>query len=92
MIIVCGSLQAHPGRREDLLELSKFAVVAARNTQGCVDFAVSPDLIDPDRVNIFEQWTNADALRAFREDGPGEDTSGLIQAFDVREYEAGVLR
>lgn len=92
MIIVCGSLQAHPGRREDLLELSKLAVVAARNTQGCVDFAVSPDLIDPDRVNIFEQWTNAEALRAFREDGPGEDISGLVRQFDIKEYDVGAPR
>ena len=89
MIIVCGKLQAHPGRREDLLELSKLAVVAARNTEGCIDFAVSPDLIDLDRVDIFEQWTNDDALRAFREDGPGEDISGLVLQFDIKEYEVG---
>jgi quinol monooxygenase YgiN len=89
MIIVCGKLQAHPGRREDLLELSKLAVVAARNTEGCIDFAVCPDLIDPDRVNIFEQWTNAEALRAFREDGPGEDISGLVRQFDIKKYDVG---
>jgi quinol monooxygenase YgiN len=89
MIIVCGKLQAYPGRREELLDLSKLAVLAARNTQGCVDFAVSPDLLDPDRVNVFEHWTDAAALEAFRSDGPGEDISGVVQQFDVKEYEVG---
>lgn len=92
MIIVCGKLQAFPGRRGDLLELSKLAVLAARNTEGCIDFAVGPDLLDPDRVNVFEQWKDADALQAFREDGPGEDISGLVQEFDVREYEVDAPR
>ena len=92
MIIVCGKLQAHPGRRQELLDLSHLAVVAARNTPGCIDFAVSPDLVDPDRVNILEQWATAESLRAFREDGPGEDISGLVRQFDIEEYEVHVPR
>lgn len=87
MIIVCGKLKAHPGRRQELLDLSHLAVVAARNTEGCIDFAVSPDLIDADRVNILERWASAEALRSFREDGPGEDISGLVRQFDIEEYE-----
>lgn len=92
MIIVCGNLRAWPGRRQELLDLSHLAVVAARNTEGCIDFAVSPDLVDPDRVNILERWTTAAALQAFREDGPGEDISALVQQFDIEEYEVGAPR
>lgn len=87
MIIVCGKLQAHPGRRQELLDLSHPAVVAARSTEGCIDFAVSPDLVEPDRVNILEQWATREALRAFREGGPGEDISSLVRRFDINEYE-----
>ena len=92
MIIVCGKLQAHPGRRQELLDLSHLAIVAARNTPGCMDFAVSPDLVDADRVNIIERWATAESLRAFREDGPGEDISGLVRQFDIQEYEVGAPR
>ncbi|HEY9010161.1 MAG TPA: antibiotic biosynthesis monooxygenase [Devosia sp.] len=92
MIIVCGRFLAHAGRRQELLDLSRLAVVAARNTEGCIDFAVSPDLIDADRVNILERWTSAEALRAFREDGPGEDISGLVRQFDIEEFEVSARR
>ncbi len=86
MIIVCGHLRAVPGRRERLLELSAPAVAAARQTEGCRDYAVSPDLLDPDRVNIFELWDNPAALAAFRNQGPDDDLGSLIAAYDVREF------
>lgn len=86
MIIVCGHLRAMPGRRQRLLELSASAVAQARTTPGCFDYAVSADLLDPDRVNVFERWETAAALTAFRNDGPGEDMSALIESFAVDEF------
>lgn len=92
MIIVCGRLLVRSGKRQELLDLSRLAVEAARGAKGCIDFAVSPDLLDPDRVNVFEQWTDAEALDRFRSGGPGEDISSLVRQFDVTEYEVRAAR
>ena len=88
MIIVCGHLQLHPGRRDAFLAASRAAVIAARATTGCEDFAVSADLLDPDRVNILERWSSRARLEAFRETGPGDDLSAMIAAYHIRELDA----
>lgn len=87
MIIVCGHLVAKSGKRNSLLEQSKDAVRAARQAKGCRDYAVSPDLLDADRVNIFESWDDAAALAAFRGDGPGGDLSALIARYEIDQLE-----
>ncbi|WP_417309405.1 putative quinol monooxygenase [Devosia sp.] len=89
MIVVCGHLQIHPGQRDAFLAASRPAVVAARENAACSDFAVSDDLVAPDRVNIFELWDDRAALDAFRDAGPGEDLSAMIAAYHIRELEAG---
>ncbi len=87
MIIVFGSLTLAPGQRDAFLRGSRIAVEAARQTDGCLDLAVSPDLLDPDRVNVLEAWESADALERFRGDGPGEDLSDLIRSYDISQRE-----
>ena len=89
MITVFGSLALVPGQRDDFLRRSRSAVEAARRTDGCRDFAVSPDLIDPDRVNVFECWKSAEALERFRGEGPGEDLSALILRYDITQRGLG---
>jgi quinol monooxygenase YgiN len=86
VLIVCGHLRAVPGGRARLLELSAPAVAAARHTDGCRDYAVSPDLLDPDRVNILELWDDPLALAAFRNQGPDDDLGALIAEYAVREF------
>lgn len=87
MIIVFGSLTLVPGQRDAFLRRSRVAVEAARQIGGCSDFAVSPDLIDPDRVNVLECWESAEALERFRGEGPGEDLSALILHYDITQRE-----
>jgi hypothetical protein len=48
----------------------------ARAAPGCLDFSLSPDLLDPGRVNVYERWESHAALLAYREsDGPELDDS-----------------
>jgi len=87
MIIVTGHLVVAPEERDRVVELSREAVVAARATTGCIDFAVSTDSAEPDRVNISERWTDREALDRFRGSGPEGEVGGLIRSFAVDEYE-----
>jgi quinol monooxygenase YgiN len=88
VIVVAGHIRVAVADRDAFLELSREAVELARAADGCLDFAVSADLADPERVNIYERWVDRVALQAFRGDGPGGDLSALIISADVREFDA----
>ncbi len=78
MIIVSGRITLRPGGRDEFLARSREAMQQARRTPGCGDFVVAADPLEPDRVNVYEEWESEQALHAFREDGPGDDLSALI--------------
>ena len=86
MIIVAGSLRVAASDRDDFVARSSEAVELARQAAGCLDFAVSADLVDGERVNVYERWSDRDALHAFRGDGPGDDLGRMILGADVREF------
>jgi quinol monooxygenase YgiN len=86
MIIVAGKIYVRPGERDHFLERSRAAVVQARSFPGCLDFVVASDLIEPDRVNVYERWESAEALHAFRGDGPGDDLSAMIISAEIDEH------
>lgn len=86
MIIVSGRIYVRPGAREDFLARSAAAVLQARRTDGCLDFIVAADTIEPDRVNLYEAWESEDALLRFRGDGPGEDLSSSIVRAKVARH------
>ncbi|HEY2141026.1 MAG TPA: antibiotic biosynthesis monooxygenase, partial [Solirubrobacteraceae bacterium] len=65
------------------------AVRLARAAPGCLDFAVSPDPVDPTRVNIFERWAGPEDLDAFRASGdPGDEPVDFsrIRGFEIEQY------
>jgi len=38
------------------------------------DFVVSADPLEPDRVNVYEQWESDAELEAFRGEGPSHQS------------------
>lgn len=92
MLIVAGHLLLDPADRDPHVLASAGAVRLARAADGCLDFAVSSDPVDPGRVNVFERWSSPEHLRAFREGGADDDTKvdfNRILAFHVEEYVVG---
>jgi len=86
-IIVAGSLIIKQGCRDDFIDQSKAAIEMARNNDSCLDFSVSADSIDANRVNIFEKWTSRAALVKFRNNGSKDSDFSLIKSFHVNEYD-----
>jgi quinol monooxygenase YgiN len=70
MVIVAGHVTVKPQPRESYLAGCVSVVDKARGTVDCLDFAITTDLIDPDRVNIFERWESQAAVEAFRRSAP----------------------
>jgi quinol monooxygenase YgiN len=86
MIIVSGRIYVTPGRRDAFVATSRDAVVEARRAPGCLDFVVAADPVDPDRVNVYEQWETEAELEAFRGGGPDSDLSSDIVRADVSRH------
>jgi quinol monooxygenase YgiN len=87
MIIVSGRIYVRPERRKAFLAASIVSLAQARQTVGCRDFVVAPDPIEPDRVNVYEEWDSEDALTAFRGIGPGSKLTSEILRADVQRHQ-----
>ena len=86
MLIVSGRIYVRPGAREKFLRASAEAVAQARGTPGCRDFVVAADPLDPDRVNVYEEWESEEALLAFRGAGPDSGLSSSIVRAEVARH------
>lgn len=86
MVIVSGRIYVRPGTREKFLNASLEAVSQARARADCRDFVVAADPIEPDRVNVYEEWESEEALLTFRGEGPGQDLSSSIVRADVARH------
>lgn len=92
MLIIAGTLRLDAADRE--LYLTAVADVArlARSAPGCLDFVQAADLIDPERINIFERWESDDDLHRFRTSGEPADPGTPspepppIRSADVHKY------
>jgi quinol monooxygenase YgiN len=92
MVIVTGHLIVDPSQRDEYLFGCVDVVRDGRAAAGCLDFALSADLIDPGRVNILERWESVAAVEAFRGSGvDGEQGAAIITA-SVAEYDVSVTR
>jgi quinol monooxygenase YgiN len=87
MVIVAGYLVIEHLQRDRYLAGCQGVVEQARQTPGCLDFAISADLLDPNRVNVFERWESQAAVDAFRGGGPSDEQHGSIVSASVSEYD-----
>jgi quinol monooxygenase YgiN len=87
MIIVAGHITVDPEQREAHLAGSVRVVEKAREADGCLDFAMSADPVDPGRLNLFERWESQAALKAFRRRAPRIKQAAAMLSVSVDEYE-----
>ena len=70
MVIVAGHITVDPEQRESYLAGCMSVVEKARRADGCLDFAVTVDLLDRGRVNLFERCETQAAVETFRRSAP----------------------
>lgn len=87
MIIVAGHLTVDPSGRDAYLATCVNVVEQARRAPGCLDYAISADLLEPGRINIFERWESQQAVEAFRGEGPTDEQAAAIRSASVTEYD-----
>ncbi|WP_436762854.1 putative quinol monooxygenase [Streptosporangium sp. V21-05] len=87
MIIVSGRLSVDPAARDAYLRDCVSVVEQARASSGCLDFALSADLVEADRINVYERWESEESLDAFRASGPSDDQTAAIRDAEVTRYQ-----
>ena len=92
MVIVAGHITVDPEQRESHLAGSMSGVEKARRADGCLDFAITADLIDPGRVNIFERWESQAAVETFRRSAPRSKQAAAMLSASVAEYDIADAR
>ncbi|MFE1248711.1 putative quinol monooxygenase [Streptomyces sp. NPDC058735] len=92
MVIIAGHIIVDRQQRESYLAGCVTVVELARRTSGCLDFAITADLVDAGRINIFERWESQAAVEAFRGDGPGDEQGAAMLAAVVAEYDVAEVR
>ncbi|MEY7980288.1 putative quinol monooxygenase [Streptomyces pilosus] len=92
MVIIAGHIVVAHQQRESYLAGCVTVVELARRAAGCLDFAISADLVDAGRINIFERWESQAAVEAFRGDGPSDEQGAAILAATVAEYDVAEVR
>ncbi|MGH3882641.1 MAG: putative quinol monooxygenase [Pseudonocardiaceae bacterium] len=86
MIIVAGRLQVDRVDRDRYVAECVAVVQQARMAPGCLDFAITADSVEPDRVNVYERWESDAHLERFRGSGPDAGQTAQLRDAEVRRY------
>ncbi len=86
MLIVAGHIVVDPEQRAPYLAGCVEVVEQARGTPGCLDFAITADLVDPGRIDIFERWESRVAVETFRGSGPSDEQAAAMLSASAAEY------
>jgi quinol monooxygenase YgiN len=87
MLIVSGSIYVDAAERDAYLAGCREVITAARAAEGCLDFHLSADPLEADRINVYEQWESVAAVEAFRGSGPSDDQGSKIKDAAVFQHE-----
>jgi len=91
-MIVAGHIIVDPAQREAYLASCVNVVKEARRAPGCLDFAITADLVDRGRINVFERWESQAAVEAFRGSGPSDEQGAAMLTAAMAEYDVASLR
>ncbi|HYO01127.1 MAG TPA: antibiotic biosynthesis monooxygenase family protein [Mycobacterium sp.] len=91
-VLVAGHLRVAPNERDAYLAGCVDVVRLARSAAGCLDFAISADLLDAGRVNVYERWDSHAAVEAFRGSGPSDEQGAALLSASVAEYDVAAER
>jgi len=79
MVVVGGTFQFDPGKREQFLASRVDMMRNSRAEAGCLEYTFAADPIDPSRVVLYEAWESQEALDAHLAALRGRSTDGDVK-------------
>lgn len=86
MIIVAGWLRVDEQQRQEYLDACRTVIEAARRAPGCLDFSLTADPLEDDRINVFEQWEDVESVERFRGSGASDEQQAVIIEARVHQH------
>jgi quinol monooxygenase YgiN len=71
MILIAGYTLTEADRRDAAVAAFADMLQRARHRDGCLDFSISADPVDQERINLFECWIDQRSLNAWRKVAKG---------------------
>jgi quinol monooxygenase YgiN len=84
MLAIAGHLYVKKSERDKFVEGHRAVIAKARKAEGCLDLAISADMIEDNRVNMFELWESQEKLDAWRKVAPAPDVQAEIEGGNVQ--------
>jgi len=88
MIIIAGWVKVPSAERETYLEERKQKIQWVRTRPGCVEYTLSADPLEDDKVRVFEVWDSPAAQRAKERD---EEQREPAPAYTVRVGDRSIV-
>ena len=63
-ILIAAQIDLEPEQRDGALQSARIWIEGALSQRGCLHYEFSPDPFNPARINVFEEWTDEEALAA----------------------------
>lgn len=83
MIIVTGTIDIDPAKRDAAIEACNAVMEPTRKEVGCHQYAFSADLSDPGRFYVTEQWDDEETMGAHMQSPHLAEFMGKLGEFGV---------
>jgi len=92
MILVAGTVELDPARRDAALAAAAPLLEPTRAHRGCLAYAWSADPVEPGRVHVFEAWADEAALAAHFAGGCYEGMLAVLAGHGLRGADVAKYR
>src|SRR5580704_13578033 len=95
-VIVQGTFSVDPAERDRFVETSVDAMRSSRREEGCLEYVMAADPLDPERVVLSERWESMDHLQQHlaqqKNAARGVDARPVPRSVEITLFEVAASR
>jgi quinol monooxygenase YgiN len=95
-VIVQGTFSVDPKERDRFVETSVDAMRSSRQEEGCLEYVMAADPLDPERVVLSERWESMDHLQQHlaqqKNAARGVDARPVPRSVEITLFEVATSR
>jgi quinol monooxygenase YgiN len=96
IVIVQGVFSVDPNERDRFVEKSLEAMSSSRREEGCLEYVIAGDPLDPERAILSERWESMDHLQKHlsrqQNTARGPDSRPIPRSVEITLFEVAMSR
>ncbi len=96
IVIVQGVFSIDPSERDRFVETSVEAMRSSRQEEGCLEYVIAADPLDPERAVLSERWESMDHLQQHlaqpKDPARGVESRPVPRNVEIALYEVATSR